>query len=80
MAHTQDKYYVPHGTRWPVFASIGLAITFVGAAQLLNGSSTLPVILAGTAMVLFVVFRWFAEVVHESESGAYNSQVDRSFR
>ena len=50
MAHTQDKYYVPHGTRWPVFASIGLAMTFVGAAQLLNGSSTMPVILAGAAM------------------------------
>ena len=80
MAHTQDKYYVPHGTRWPVFASMGLAVAFVGVAQLLNGSSTLPVILAGTAILLFVVFRWFTEVVHESESGTYNDQVDRSFR
>ena len=80
MAHTQDKYYVPHGTRWPVFASMGLAITFIGVALLLNGNSTLPVILTGTAIVLVVVFRWFADVVNESEAGTYGAQVDRSFR
>ena len=80
MAHAQDKYYVPHDTRWPVFASMGLAIFFVGIAQLLNGSATLPVILAGMAIVIVVVFRWFAEVVNESESGIYDAQVDRSFR
>lgn len=80
MAHTQDKYYVPHGTRWPVFASMGLAVTFVGFALLLNGSSTMSVTLLGVAFVVWVVFRWFAEVVHESETGAYGAQVDRSFR
>ena len=80
MAHTQDKYYVPHGTRWPVFASMGLATTFTGFALWLNGNSAMPVALLGAAIVVWVVFRWFAEVVNESESGTYGAQVDRSFR
>ena len=80
MAHTQDKYYVPHGTRWPVFASMGLATAFIGVAQWLNGSSAMPVIAARYCDRRVVVFRWFAEVVNESESGTYGAQVDRSFR
>ena len=40
----------------------------------------MPVALLGAAIVVWVTFRWFAEVVHESESGTYGAQVDRSFR
>ena len=32
----QDVYFVPHGSRWPVFASVALFITMVGFASWLN--------------------------------------------
>ena len=32
------------------------------------------------ALIISMMFRWFGEVIGESESGTYNQQVDRSFR
>jgi cytochrome c oxidase subunit 3 len=80
MAHAQDKYYVPHGTRWPLIGSVGLFTLFFGASTLLNGRSTAPVALTGAAILIVMIFLWFGEVIAESEAGTYNSQVDRSFR
>ena len=36
--------------------------------------------LAGAAVIIFMMFRWFGQVIGESESGTYNAQVDMSFR
>jgi cytochrome c oxidase subunit 3 len=77
----QDKYYVPHGTRWPIFASMGLFIMLAGVSVLLNGGGIGKwMAFAGAALVLLMMFRWFSEVVGESESGKYNDEVDMSFR
>ncbi|MDH5254759.1 MAG: cytochrome c oxidase subunit 3, partial [Gammaproteobacteria bacterium] len=80
MAHAQDKYYVPHGTRWPIIGSVGLFTLFVGVSILLNGGSTAPIALLGAAILIVMMFLWFGEVIAESESGTYNAQVDQSFR
>jgi len=80
MAHVQDKYYVPHGTRWPIIGSFGLFTLFVGVSALLNGHSTAPVAFLGAAILIVMMFLWFGEVIGESESGTYNAQVDQSFR
>ncbi len=80
MAHAQDKYYVPHGTRWPIIGSVGLFTLFVGVSILLNGGSTAPVALLGAAILILMMFLWFGEVISESEAGTYNDQVDQSFR
>ena len=80
MANAQDKYYVPHGTRWPIIGSVGLFTLFVGVSILLNGGSTAPVALLGAAILIVMMFLWFGEVIGESEAGTYNEQVDRSFR
>ena len=37
MAQTQDKYFVPHDTRWPIVTSIGLFLLFAGVSVFLNG-------------------------------------------
>ncbi|MGI9329402.1 MAG: cytochrome c oxidase subunit 3 [Gammaproteobacteria bacterium] len=80
MAHAQDKYYIPHGTKWPIMMSVGLFIFFLGVSSGLNGGSfTLPVVL-GLGLVLTIIFLWFGEVIGESERGTYNNQVDSSFR
>ena len=83
MAHTPDKYYVPHGTKWPIIGSIGLFTLFMGVSSWLNGSGGASTWLAwgGTAIIIVMMFLWFGEVIRESESGNfYNAEVDQSFR
>ncbi len=77
----QDVYFVPHGSRWPVFASVALFVTMVGFASWLNeaswGKGTFFVGLSG---LLATLFMWFRDVIGESLAGSYNKQVDMSFR
>jgi len=30
---SDQNYYIPHGTYWPVIGSIGISTTFVGLGQ-----------------------------------------------
>ena len=86
MAHapdtaTEGKYYVPHGSPWPIFGSVSLFVLMTGAALTLEDSGAGPSVLTVGLVLLFVLFfGWFRTVVNESEAGAYNSSVDRSFR
>jgi cytochrome c oxidase subunit 3 len=74
-------YYLPHGTRWPITGSIGLTCLLGGFASYLNGSGIGPMLMVvGLAVIIYMVFGWFGEVVRESEGGLYDDQVDRSFR
>ncbi len=43
-SHAADpsRYYVPHGTRWPIFGSIGLFTMMIGAALWLNQFASGP--------------------------------------
>ena len=79
--HLEGHYYTPHGSAWPIRGTVGMMFMAIGGALWLNhiayGSW---VLLAGTALVLWMVFGWFGDVIHESLSGLYNEQVDRSFR
>jgi len=81
MAHAEEKYYVPHGSHWPIVGSAGLLFLMVGVSVWLNGGATgFWVMLAGFAIVIFMLVGWFGEVIGESESGRYNTQVGISFR
>jgi len=55
MAHTPDKYYIPHGTRWPIIGSIGLTTLFVGVSNFLNGSGGAGPWLAWAGTVPFTI-------------------------
>ncbi|WP_058836250.1 cytochrome c oxidase subunit 3 [Luteimonas abyssi] len=76
-----DIYFVPHDSKWPLFASVALFVAMLGLASWFNdaswGMTTFFVGIAGLAVILF---KWFADVVLESVSGYYNKQVDVSFR
>jgi len=79
--HTDEHYYVPHGSHWPAVGSLGLLFLMVGVSSWLNGADFgFYIMLTGVAIVIFMVTGWFGEVIGESESGLYNAQVDRSFR
>ena len=74
-----DAYYVPHGTYWPIIGSIGLSTTVIGLANALHGSS-FTMMFVGIAIIIFMMWGWFGQVISESEAGMYNDQVDMSFR
>jgi cytochrome c oxidase subunit 3 len=81
MAQSENSYYIPHGSRWPVTGSIGLFGIMVGASLWLNGTDIGPFLLAaGMAVLIYMMFGWFGEVIRESEGGTYNKDVDTSFR
>ncbi len=80
-AHGGDKYYIPHGSKWPIVGAVSLFITMLGTAALLNGANVGPWILyLGLAAVAYMFFGWFGTVIGESQGGLYNAGVDRSFR
>ena len=76
-----DAYYIPHGSRWPVVASVALFTTMVGLGSWLNQISWgKTVFFIGLVMLLGILFKWFSDVIGESLAGHYNKQVDGSFR
>jgi cytochrome c oxidase subunit 3 len=80
-AHDGDKYYIPHGSKWPIVGAAALFTTMLGTAAVLNGVSFGPwIAYLGLAAVAYMFFGWFGTVIGESEAGTYNAGVDRSFR
>lgn len=81
MSSATTAYYVPHSTRWPIVGSIGLFIFFFGFASWLNDAPLgREMFFLGAGIMVFMMVGWFGQVARESESGAYNTQVDTSFR
>jgi cytochrome c oxidase subunit 3 len=76
-----DKYYLPQPSMWPIIGSVALLLMAVGGVMTMreihNGGW---VLLAGVAILFFMMFGWFREVIRDSEAGRYNEQVDASFR
>jgi cytochrome c oxidase subunit 3 len=76
-----DHYYVPQPSGWPVVGSIALFLLATGATIWFNGAPWgAYVSLAGFLVLVYMMFSWFGKVIHESEGGSYNQQVDVSFR
>jgi cytochrome c oxidase subunit III len=76
-----DKYYVPHGSPWPIVGSVALFTTVGGAAMWLNDAASGPwLFTAGLLLLMFMFAGWFGAVIRESEGRFYNQAVDRSFR
>ena len=79
--HSENAYYVPHSTRWPIIGSIGMFTMLFSCALWLNDSdAAFWTFLGGAAILIYMLVGWFGEVIRESEDGVYNSQVDTSFR
>lgn len=82
IAHEKAPYYfVPGPSRHPAFAAFGLFFVILGAAQWTNGAQWGMYALAfGMVWFLGVLYQWFSESVHESETGQYGYKIDLSFR
>jgi cytochrome c oxidase subunit 3 len=82
MDHGESRYFVPQPSVWPIVGTIGLFCLFGGFGLLLDGEDLIGGYATGIGFLIFVgmLFGWFGTVVHESRGGAYNDQVDASFR
>jgi cytochrome c oxidase subunit 3 len=77
----KGSYYLPEPSPWPIITSSGLFLLALGLILTINSVGTGHwILLAGAAVVIYMVIRWFGQVIGESESGTYNNQVDMSFR
>jgi cytochrome c oxidase subunit 3 len=81
MATTNGNYYLPNPSPWPIITSAGIFLLALGGVLTMNNVGIGKwVLLAGAAVIVFMMIRWFGQVIGESEGGMYNKQVDVSFR
>jgi cytochrome c oxidase subunit III len=74
-------YYVPHGSKWPIIGSVALFTMMFGAANWMNESAIgKPLFYTGLAVILYMLFGWFRDVIGESVAGRFKAQEDMSFR
>jgi cytochrome c oxidase subunit 3 len=78
---TTPYYFVPAPSQHPVMLAFGLLLVIYGAGQWVNHHSWgAYVLLTGMVIWLGVLYRWFKDAIHESESGLYSDRIDVSFR
>ena len=82
LSTTTGGYYFAPPSKWPVVGSTALFFFATGLVLWMNqvepwGYLNLAV---GFAILLYMLFGWFGNVISESEAGMYNKQVDASYR
>jgi len=85
-----ENYYVPEQSPWPVVGAIALFLLAFGGASFIHQSTDVVdtgdagwggwVFLAGLVTILYMLFRWWGDVIKESTDGLYSAQMDRSFK
>jgi cytochrome c oxidase subunit 3 len=87
MAHSastpakQAHYSVPQPMPWPVMGSASLFMMALGSVFVFNGTKGGWIgIAAGFMLLVYMMVRWFGDVISESEGGKYGRWEDLSFR
>ena len=82
MSDSNDTYFIPEPSRWPIVGTIALFVAFIGGGMVLNGyiNNGQYVLGSGVAAIIYLFYGWFKDVIDESIAGKYNEQVDISFR
>jgi cytochrome c oxidase subunit 3 len=77
----QQHYAVPQPMPWPIMGAASLFLMALGAVLVFNSMSGgwVP-IAAGFVLLLYMMVRWFGDVIRESEAGVYGRWEDVSFR
>ena len=77
----RGHYAVPQPMAWPIMGSASLFMMALGAVFVFNGMRPGWVgIAAGSMLLLYMMVRWFGDVIRESEAGVYSRWEDVSFR
>ena len=81
MSDHAQHYFVPQPSHWMIVGSFALLFMAAGAAMWFNGADIGRYgVLVGFALLVYMMFRWFGDVVRESEGGKYGKREDVSFR
>ena len=82
MSTTTGGYYFAPPSKWPVVGSTALLFLGAGTVMWMNEIQPWGYVsqLLGFAILIYMLFGWFGNVIQESEAGLYNQQVDASFR
>ena len=81
-----ETYYVPAQSHWPIVGAVALFLIAIGAGSYVSNMNNPEggiggyVLIAGIALVIYMMFGWFNNVIEESMSGKYSHQMDNSFR
>lgn len=75
---SESSYYVPESSWYPVVAATSLGLLAVGGGLAVQGKTSMPLV-AGLALLAFVLFCWFNAVIQENMQGLPNAQVKRSY-
>ena len=77
----RQHYYVPQPMYWPVLGSLSLFLMALGGVFVMNAATGGWVAIgAGVVLLLYMMLRWFGDVIAESEGGKYHEREDMSFR
>ena len=77
----QAHYYVPQPMPWPIMGSFSIFCMALGGVFVMNGSQAGWISMAlGLMVLIYMMFRWFGDVIRESEGGKYGGWEDLSFR
>ena len=77
MNQEYEHYYVPEQSPWPIVGAVALFFIAVGAGLTVmevgkEGGSGVYLLYAGIAVLLYMLFSWFKNVIHESDQGLYS--------
>jgi cytochrome c oxidase subunit III len=77
----QGHYYVPQPMPWPIMGAVSIFMMALGGVFVMNGAGGGWVsFAAGVVLLCYMMFRWFGDVISESEGGKYGRWEDVSFR
>jgi cytochrome c oxidase subunit 3 len=80
MAHEKNHdYHILSPSPWPVLAALGAFIMLFGGVLFMNDSGPW-LMLIGLALVLYVMYAWWADVVAESRAGDHTPVVQIGLR
>lgn len=66
--HKNHDYHILAPSIWPFIAAVGAFVMLLGAVLLFHGSGPW-LLLIGLAVVLYVMYGWWADVITESQVG-----------
>lgn len=74
-------YYVPPHSVYPIRGSLSMLVTLLGAAFWVNDYAFGPYLcIAGILSMFLVLYGWFGDAIHESETGLNSKHIDYSYR
>ena len=81
-----ETYHIPHNSKLPIFASIGIFLTMVGMGNMFNEMTSGEESSVGEVIFLLggftlgaTLFAWFSRVIRENHENLYSDQMNRSY-